>query len=119
MNEGIKAGGSAVSLSRLSSGAQVKEAPKKTETKEPKQAVDSVVNEVGKARESVEKISDAATYKIEVAKQNESSSQSEVRDIENAARLAQDLELNIRKREGEANRAHDLSHTSKIKDLLK
>lgn len=118
MNDSIKAGGTAVSSIRLSSGAKVKEAPKKKESNDSGKAVDSVISEVGKARESVERISRAENAKIEVIKQNESASRTKVEDVEEAARVAKDLKLNIRKKEDEAKQAHDLN-SEKARELLK
>ena len=118
MNDSIKAGSSAVSSARLTSGAKVKEAPQKQEQREPAKAVDSVISEVGKARESVEQISHAATARIEVVKENQSASRTKVSDVEEAARLAKDLKLNIRQNHDNAQQAHSIN-TSKAKDLLK
>ena len=118
MNDTIKPGGSAVASHRLLSGARVKDEPRKTEKREPERAVDSVVNEVGKAKESVEKLSSHASIKIEVIKQNETASKTRVEDVDEAVRLAKDLQINIRSRKQEASGAHDLD-SNKAKELLK
>lgn len=121
MNDSIKPGGSTgsnVPSSRLSSGAKAKEAPKKAEQRQPEKVVDSVVNEVGKARESVERITEAAPSRVEVTRQNESAANARLDDVDEAIRLSQDLELNIRRREDEAKAAHDINQ-GRAKDLLK
>ena len=76
----IRPGGSPVSSVKLQSGAKVKtpDAPKPT----PQRAVDSVVNEVGKAKDSVEKISDKGSTTDEVAAANREAAQNDIRDVE-------------------------------------
>jgi hypothetical protein len=117
MNDSIKSsgGGGAVSSSRISSGAKVTE--KKIKSSE--QAVDRVVSDLGKTKESIERLSEAATTRIEVVKQNESSSRTRVEDLDEAIRLSKDLRLNIKVKEDQAKAAHDRIRTAAAKELLK
>lgn len=112
----IRPGGSPVPSVKLQSGAKVKtpEAPKPA----PQQAVDSVVSEVGRARDSVEKISDRSSAADEVAAANREAAQNEIRDVEIAARRAKQFESNAGSDPVAALNAHKLD-TERALELLK
>ena len=117
MNDAVKGGGvRASTMDRLFSGAKVKETNDNPDT--PEKAVNLVVAGVDKAKQSIEKITEAATTRIEVIRQNESSSRIKVEDVDQAIRLSQNLKLNITDNQEDAKGAHDLS-TAAIKELLK
>lgn len=118
MNDSIKPGSNAVSSLKLVSKPKAKEAPKRAEKEPQREAVDSVVSNLGKARESVDKIAETAGSRIEVIKQNEASSKTKVEDLDQALKLSKDLELNIKKNEDQARQAHDFD-ALKAKELLK
>jgi hypothetical protein len=116
MSDAVNGGGKPVPIARLFSGAKIQEKKESADT--PQKAVDSVVSGVDKARQSVERITEAATTRIEVIRQNESSSRTKVADVDEALRLSKNLRLNIQENEQRAKEAHDLD-LSKIKELLK
>ena len=116
MSDAINGGGKTVPIAQLFSGARVKE--KQDIPDSPQKAVDSVVAGVDKAKQSVERITEAATTRIEVIRQNEVASRVKVEDVDAAIHLSKNLRLNIQNNETEANDAHDLD-MMKIKELLK
>ena len=104
-----------VSSNRLSSGIKIGEI--NTRANSPAKAVDSVLSELSKTKESIEKITDAATTRIEVIKHNEMAARVKVEDLDEALKLASGLKLNIKEKEDEAMAAHDVNLKA-IKQLL-
>jgi hypothetical protein len=116
MSDAVNRSGRSVPIAQLLSGAKV---PKKVDIPDsPRKAVDSVVAGVDKAKQSVERITEAATARIEVIRQNEASSRTKIEDVDEALRLSENLRLNIQDQERDAKVAHDLDK-EKIKELLK
>jgi hypothetical protein len=115
MSESIKSGSSnAVRSDRLSSGVKVAD----RKPKESEKAVENVVSEVNKTKDSIERLTEAATSRIEVIKQNESSARIKVEDVDEALRLSKDLKINIESKPEEAKSAHSI-RTLAAKELLK
>ena len=116
MNDSLRNGAKAVAYARLYSGAKVQEKNAAPDT--PEKAVELVVAGLDKAKQSVEKITEAATTRIEVIRQNETSSRVKVEDVDEAIRLSQNLVLNIGSNKKDAEQAHSLDLNA-IKELLK
>ena len=114
----LTATGSAVTLDRIPSGFKVNDSNTKETSSPSDTAVQSVVSEVDKARETVERVTKSSAAHIEVIHQNQDAARVRVTDVEEAAKLAKGLKFNIQSNEELAIDAHDINR-SRAKELLK
>lgn len=104
-----------VSSIRLSSGIKIGEINTRADSKS--KAIDAIVSELSKAKDSIDKISDAGNIRIEVIQHNEIAARAKVEDLDEAIRLATNLKFNIKNKKEEALAAHDVNIKA-IKQLL-